>query len=294
MKVRLAMARFARKALISMVLLATPAFSQMTGLPRARQLYEKTRYEDALALLAGVATENGAVYSLMGQCYYMLGQFNKASEALERAVRLEPNNSGYHLWLGRAYGRRAETSSFVTAPGYATKAKDHFEKAVALDTRNLEAAGDLFEYYLEAPGFLGGGMSKAVALAEKTKNLDPAEYHYRLAQIADRRKEYKDAEEQFRRAMDLAPRQIGRVVDLANYLSRRGKYQESEAVFGLAENIDPNNPKLMFERAKAYIQSKRNLDKARELLVRYLNSPLSPDDPSRREAEQLLKQARTG
>jgi tetratricopeptide (TPR) repeat protein len=294
MKVRSAMAQLARKALISMVLLATPALSQGTGLPRARQLYEKTRYEDALALLAGVATENGAVYALMGQCYYMLGQFTKATEALERAVRLEPNNSQYHLWLGRAYGRRAETSTFFTAPAHASKARDHFERAFALDAGNLEAAGDLFEYYLEAPSFLGGGLSKAVALAEKTKNLDAAEYHYRLGRIADSRKEYKDAEEQFRRAMDLAPRQVGRVVDLANYLSRRGKYQESEAVFGLAENIDPNNPKLMFERAKAYIQSKRNLDKARELLVRYLNSPLSPDDPSRREAEQLLKQARTG
>jgi tetratricopeptide (TPR) repeat protein len=294
MIVQFAMSQLARKALISMVLLAAPAFPQATGLPRARQLYEKTRYEDALALLAGVATENGAVYSLMGECYYMLGQFTKASEALERAVRLEPNNSEYHLWLGRAYGRRAETSTFFTAPGYASKARDHFEKAVGLDARNSEAAGDLFEYYLEAPGFLGGGMSKAVELAEKTKDLDPAEYHYRLAQIADKQKEYKDAEEQFRRAMDLAPKQVGRVVDLANYLSKRGKYQESEAVFSLAEDIDPNNPKLMFERAKAYIESKRNLDKARALLVRFLNSPLSPDDPSRREAEQLLKQARTG
>jgi len=277
-----------------MVLLAGPVFPQGTGLPRARQLYEKTRYEDALALLAGLATENGAVYSLMGECYYMLGDFGKASEALERAVRLEPNNSEYHLWLGRAYGRRAETSTFFTAPGLASKARDHFERAFALDTGNLDASGDLFEYYLEAPSFLGGGMSKAVALAEKTKTLDEAEYHYRLGRIADSRKEYKDAEEQFRRAMDVAPRQIGRVVDLANYLSKRGKYQESEAVFSLAEGIDPNSPKLMFERAKAYIQSKRNLDRARELLVRYLNSPLSPDDPSRREAEQLLKQARTG
>jgi tetratricopeptide (TPR) repeat protein len=163
-----------------------------------------------------------------------------------------------------------------------------------LDASNSDAAGDLFEYYLEAPGVMGGGMSKAVALAEKTKTFDEAEYHYRLGRIADSRKEYKDAEEQFRRAMDVAPRQIGRVVDLANYLSKRGKYQESEAVFSLAEGIDPNSPKLMFERAKSYIQSKRNLDRARELLVRYLNSPLSPNDPSRREAEQLLKQARTG
>jgi tetratricopeptide (TPR) repeat protein len=288
------MFQFARKALISMVLLAVPAFPQLAGLPRARQLYEKTRYEDALALLAGLPSEKGGVYFLMGECYYMLGEFTKASEALERAVRLEPNNSEYHLWLGRAYGRRAETATFFTAPSHASKARDHFEKAVALDARNSEAAGDLFEYYLEAPSFLGGGMSKAVALAEKTKNFDPAEYHYRLAQIADKQKEYKDAEEQFRRAMDLAPKQVGRVVDLANYLSKRGKYQESEAAFSLAEDIAPDSPKVMFERAKAYIQSKRNLDKARELLVRFLNSPLSPEDPSRREAEQLLKQARTG
>ena len=288
------MVRFVRKALISMVLLAAPAFPQAAGLPRARQLYEKTRYEDALALLAGLATENGAVYSLMGECYYMLGDFTKSSEALERAVRLEPNNSGYHLWLGRAYGRRAETATFFTAPAHASKARDHFERAFALDTGNSDAAGDLFEYYLEAPSILGGGLSKAVDLAEKTKNLNLAEYHYRLARIADSRKEYKDAEEQFRRAMDLAPKQVGRVVDLANYLSQRGKYQESEAAFSKAEDIDPNNPKLMFERAKAYIQSKRNLDRARELLVRYLNLPLSPNDPSRREAEKLLKQARTG
>jgi tetratricopeptide (TPR) repeat protein len=137
-------------------------------------------------------------------------------------------------------------------------------------------------------------LSKAVDLAEKTKNLNLAEYHYRLARIADSRKEYNDAEEQFRRAMDLAPKQVGRVVDLANYLSKRGKYQESEAAFSLAEGIDPDNPKVIFERAKAYIQSKRNLDRARELLVRYLNLPLSPNDPSRREAEKLLKQARTG
>jgi len=280
--------------LISTVLLSSVAFAEDPGLTRARQLYEKTKYEEVLALLAGVPAENGAVYALMGKCYYRLGDFKKASASLERAVRLEPNSSDYHLWLGRAYGRRAETSLFVTAPGLASKARDHFEKAYELNRANSEAAGDLFEYYLEAPSILGGGMPKAIALAERTKDLDPAEYHYRLARIAANKKEYRDAEEQFRRAVDLAPRQVGRVLDLANYLSQLGKYQESEAAFKQAEAIDPDNPKLLFEQAKAYIQSKRNLDRARELLVRFLNSSLSPDDPSRGEAEQLLRQARTG
>ena len=35
-----------------------------------------------------------------------------------------------------------------------------FERAVALDPANREAVGDLFDYYLGAPGFLGGGANK--------------------------------------------------------------------------------------------------------------------------------------
>lgn len=288
------MARTIRNALILVVVASITLLGQQDGLAKARQLYEKTRYEEALALLAGLPVENGSVYALMGRCYYMLGDYKRASESFERAVRLEPGNSDYHMWLGRAYGRRAETSSFLTAPGLASKARQNFEKAFQLNPRNLEAAGDLFEYYLEAPSFMGGGLNKAKDLAEKTRDLDPAEYHYRLARIAEKRKQDKDAEEQLRRAMDLAPRQVGRVLDLARFLARRGKHQESEALFEQAENLEPESPKVMFERAKAYVESKRNLDKARELLVRYLNSPLTPDDPPRQEAERLLRQARTG
>jgi len=288
------MVRTLRNALILAVLAWTALMAQQDGPAKARQLYEKTRYEEALALLAGLPVENGEVYALMGQCYYMLGDYKRASESLERAVRLEPGNSDYYMWLGRAYGRRAETSSFLTAPGLASKARQSFEKAFQLNPRNLEAVGDLFEYYLEAPSFMGGGLDKARDLAEKTRELDPAEYHYRLARIAEKRKQDKDAEEQLRRAMDLAPRQVGRVLDLASFLAKRGKHQESETLFEQAEKLDPESPKVMFERAKAYIESKRNLDKARELLVRYLNSPLTPDDPPRQEAERLLRQARTG
>ena len=80
---------------------------------------------------------------------------------LEKAFNAQPSNADYALWLGRAYGRRAETSGPFTAPGFASKARQYFEKAARLNPRNLEALSDLFEYYLEAPGFLGGGMDKA-------------------------------------------------------------------------------------------------------------------------------------
>ncbi len=253
-----------RNLLILTVLLATSGLGQVTELARARNLYQRTDYEAALRLLGGISGRSAPVYILTGKCQYMLGDFKKASEALEEAVRLAPDNSEAHLWLGRAYGRRAETSTFLTAPGLATKARASFEQAVTLDPANTEAASDFFEYYLEAPGFLGGGMEKAKALAEKTRESDPAEYHYRLGLIAGKQKEYSDAEEQLRRSVELAPRQVGRFIELAKFLSKSGQFEKSDAAFRQAEQVDPNDPNLLFERARACIRAKRNLEQARD------------------------------
>ncbi len=292
--IRLSESRFRMRIalLVAIVVsLAGGAVASPPELERARQLYRHTEYQEALRLLAPVSQKDAAVYDLMGRCYYMQGDPKKASEALEKAVQLDQKNPEYNLWLGRAYGRRAETSSFITAPGFASKAHDYFERAVQLNPNDLEAISDLFEYYLDAPGFLGGGFDKASALAERIGKLNPAEYHWAQARLAEKRKEFQTAEEQFRRAADLAPRQVGRVIDLAKFLAKNGRYQESEEAFRRAESIDPNSPKLMFERASTYIRAGRNLDTARDLLRRYLESPLTPDDPPRREAEQLLRQA---
>src|SRR6516225_6891658 len=102
----------------------------------------------------------------------MMGEYKKATDALEKAVAAEPSNSDYALWLGRAYGRRAEMSNPFSAVGQASKARLYFERAVELDPRNLEALNDLLEYYLEAPGFRGGGTDKARATAARIGQVD--------------------------------------------------------------------------------------------------------------------------
>lgn len=96
--------------------------------------------------------------------YYDNRNFKKAVEAFEGLVRVEPDNSNLHLWLGRAYGRWAEHSGFFLAPGRAAKARENFEEAARLDPKNREAVSDLFQYYISAPGFLGGGRDKARGL----------------------------------------------------------------------------------------------------------------------------------
>ena len=110
---------------------------------QARKLYNLTEFEQSLKILQSIPRKDGAVHDLIGRNYYMQGDFKNATEALEKAVAAEPGNSGFNLWLGRAYGRRAETSSMFTAPGYASKARQYFEKAAQLNPRNLDAQSDL-------------------------------------------------------------------------------------------------------------------------------------------------------
>jgi cytochrome c-type biogenesis protein CcmH/NrfG len=277
------------KSLILILGFSVAAWASGPDMERARRLYNLTEFEQSLVLLQAMPDKTGAVYELMGRDYFGQGEFKKAIGAFEKAIAMEPESAEYHLWLGRAYGRRAETSSMLTAPGLASKARQYFEKATQLDKGNLEAQSDLFEYYLEAPGFLGGGFDKASSVAEQISRLSPVEGHWAQAKLAEKRKEYPKAEAQLRRAVELAPKQIGRLIDLAHLFTKQGRYHEADLSLAKAEQIEPNSAKLMFAKADLYIQSKRNLDQAKELLKRYLNSPLTPEDPPRAEAEKLLK-----
>lgn len=270
-----------------LLLLVVWAGSVWADTAKARSLYATTQYREAIAELQG--REDAASLQLTGQSFYMLGEFQKATEAFEKAVRVRPDSSELYLWLGRTFGRRAEVASPFTAPRYASKARQNFEKAVALDPKNLLAMNDLFEYYLQAPGFLGGGKDKAAALAARIAALDKAEGHYASARLSEDRKEFSAAEQQLRRAVESAPAQVGRILDLARFLAKQGRIPESEAEFQRAEKVAPNSPKILFDRAQTYIETKRNLDAARVLLQKYLAAPLTPDDPPRAEAERLLR-----
>jgi cytochrome c-type biogenesis protein CcmH/NrfG len=227
----------------------------------------------------------------MGKCQLMQGEAKKASANFQKAVALEPNNAEYVLWLGRAWGRRAETASPFVAPANAAKARDCFEKALALDPNNRDALGDLFDYYLDAPGFLGGGSDKAEALARRIEALDPPEGHFLLSEVARKRQNPSDTERELRLAVKLAPTQVGHVIALARFLARQSRLKESDAVLAQADRVAPGSPRVIYAKASIYIESHRKLDQARALLQKYLQSQLTPDDPPREAAEKLLRAA---
>lgn len=273
------------------MLLSVTASASQDLLERAKELYQRTDYKASLQVLANDHSPSASTHCLIGKNHFMLGEWKLATDSFEQALALAPNNAEYALWLGRAYGRRAETSSFVTAGFYAAKTRQYLEKAVALSPHYNEALNDLFAYYLEAPGFVGGGVDKAEAIALRIAERSPAEYHFAEAQLAEKRKDYPAAEQHLHHAMEQAPREVGRVLDLATYLARRGRMEESDVVFAQAEKLAPNDPRIAFAHARIEVEHKRNLDEARQLLKKYLKSKITPDDPPKQSAEKLLQQA---
>jgi tetratricopeptide (TPR) repeat protein len=275
------------------LLLSVAALLPAAGpeLERARKLYNLTEFDRSLKVLQEAPQKDAEIWELIGRNLYMQGEYKKASEALDKAAAADPENGEIALWLGRAWGRRAETSSPFTAPGHASKARQWFEKAVELNPKNIEALSDLFEYYLEAPGFLGGGLDKAERLAGRMGQLDAAEGYWANAKLAEKRKEFRSAEEHLRQAIAASPQRIGRFIDLAKFLAKQGRFQESDQNLAKAEKLAPNSPKVVYAKADLYVKHGRNLEVAKGLLQKYMSMTLSPDDPSRADAAKLLKQA---
>ncbi len=260
------------------------------AIPNAEELYTRTDYQGSLALL-DKHSNDPAVLNLIGRDFFMMGEFRKAADYFTKALAARPLDSNQAMWLGRAYGRCAETASPFAAPGYASKARQNFELAVKLNPKNKEALSDLFDYYLEAPGFLGGGYDKAVGVADQIAAIEPAEGYFARASLAQKKKDYYNAESDLRRAAESAPRQVGKVIELGKFLANQGRTSESDAVFAKAEREFPNSPRLWFAHAKILVKQKRDLDEAKQLLQKYLQAPITPEDPPRQEAEQLLKLA---
>lgn len=267
---------------------AAPLLAQAAPLETAQAAYRRTQYKQARSLLESLPKDRAAVLLLLGKVYYGLGEYKSATQVLDDAAKLQPNSSDIYLWLGRAYGRRAETSNFLTAPRHAAKTHRYLERALQLDSSNQGAADDLLEYYLQAPGFLGGGRSKAEALARQMMGVD-AERAW--ARIAEDQEDFAIAEQHLRKAIELDRENAGLLVKFAQFLARRGRIKESDHMFAEAALLAPTDPEVAFARARTYIEQERNLNEARDLLNAYIEADLTPENPSRQEAREWLEKA---
>jgi tetratricopeptide (TPR) repeat protein len=238
--------------------------------------------------LASYGQEPEALFD-QGLKAYAHEDYPHAMSLFEQAVKAAPTVARYVHWYGRAVGRRAQQVIFFRAVSLANKVRENFERAAQLEPANPEILNDLLEYYLEAPGVVGGGEDKARLVVERLRRVSAAEGHHAQARMLRKKKDLAGAEKELRAALALEPERLGRILDLASLVSRERRYDEADALFERAAKMAPNAPRYLFARGEELARDKRDPEQARQLLERYLRSDRNPDDPPPSEVRELLK-----
>jgi tetratricopeptide (TPR) repeat protein len=148
-------------ASVSLFASQAPANNALTQANAALQAGEADHALELLQPLTGAGANQPEADNLECRVRLNLEQWDRAVAACEKAVRLDAENAGYHLWLGRALGEKASRASFMSAYSLGKRVRDEFEASVRLNPRNPEALADLGEFYYSAPAIVGGGSDKA-------------------------------------------------------------------------------------------------------------------------------------
>jgi tetratricopeptide (TPR) repeat protein len=227
-------------------------------------------------------------YNLLCRAYFELGDWDHAISACEKAVGLSPNDGLYHLWLGRAYGEKADHTGFVKAAGLAGKVRTQFEQAVEFAPDSWEARTDLAEFYVEAPAMVGGGKDKARAQADLLASINPAMEHWVRARIAEKDKNEAAAEQEYRAAIDASHGGVRAWLNLAGFYRHSDRLADMEQALQNLETHPLDHPAALVDGASLLLRTDRNYPLAVRLLRRYLSSLSTVEEAPAFKAHCLL------
>lgn len=258
----------------------------------AQREFEEGHYREAAALLGPAAEKDGQdafVHHLLGRCEFELHHYDRAVTEGEHSVRLDPNNSEYHLWLARAYGRKAEQAGGFSGFSLAKKSRREFEDAVRLNPTNFGAQQDLIEFYAKAPGIVGGGKDKARQQIDQLAVLDAAEAHAALGNLWVEKKNMQQAEKEFDLVIESQPKRIDRLLDAADFYRSRNNASKMEQAVKAAARREPSDRRLSYYRGMLRILAGDGLEEAESSLKTYLETvPERSDYPPHNEARAAL------
>jgi tetratricopeptide (TPR) repeat protein len=267
--------RFLKFASAALLTLATSLFASISDSPK--DLLAAGRVDDAITELNGrlaTSPRDAESSNLLCRAYYSLEEWDRAESSCRKAVALDPENSLFHLWLGRVYGEKADRANFFSAAGLVGKVRGEFERAVQLNPNDVDARLDLAEFYIEAPGVVGGGEAKAREQAQSVAPLNPAREHWVYARIAEKNKDSAAAEREYHQYIDLSHGDAEAWLNLALFLRREKRIDEMEQAIVKLSQAPMPKPDVLVEGAQMLYRAGRRYPLAADMLHHYLSGPV--------------------
>ena len=266
-----------------LILVASSADAASERLSDAIRLYENGFFKQAVELLrqeTKASPRDAEIRFWLGRSYLNARDWKAAVTELEKAVEFAPSNAQYRQWLGRASGERASHAFIITAYSMARQVVREFENARRLAPDDLSIRFDLLEYYLQAPGMVGGGKIKAEVEARAIAEIDRQKGFTARAKIFIADKRFDEAKAELHKATDEFPESADACEGLADFLFEQ---QDIEGALQWSKKALALNPGMKFSRflaASAATLLRRDLESATDELLALAAGPLYDDDAS--------------
>jgi tetratricopeptide (TPR) repeat protein len=246
------------------------------SLAHAKQQFDARNWETAkeeFAALARATPKDVTPVLYLGKIAMAQNDGDESVKQFEQCVKIDDNNSDCHAWLGNALGNAAMRASKFKLPFIAKRTKKEFDRAVELDPRNTEARWGELQYYMQAPGFLGGSMDKAREQAAEMDKYDKLRGALAYAALAEKEKRTAEAEAAYQRAVAAAPDSVVGYNGLVNLYVREKRWNEAFATLDRIAARLPSEGNIPLAVARVAYLSGEQLPRGEEAAKQWIANP---------------------
>jgi cytochrome c-type biogenesis protein CcmH/NrfG len=239
----------------------------------------KTKVDNTMVLVKDYLKENpsyAAGHYLLGRLHQFKQEHQAALEQYKEAVRLAPDQSGYHAWVARA----------LEANGQDAKAE--WKTAYSLNNKSRSALDSLVKDAVVARDF-----SRAAELLNQSLALYPgdATLHVRLSDVLMRQGNLKAAVEQAQEAVFLDEHSIEALVNLGNLLMVNKDEKAAHAAYREALELNSRQADYYFVLAQA-LEKTNDPEGAIQAWSRFVDGSNKDDkrlDDAKKRLDELKK-----
>ncbi len=181
----------------------------------------------------------------------------------EQCIKDLPQSARCHGALGALYGTLAMSGGMTAGLKYAGKIKDMMLKAVEFEPKNYDMRRDLNQYYLQAPGIVGGSVRKAIENSNDFGTIDAVRGQLLRAEVHIYEKEFAKAEALLRAIKtsgdsDLSDAVISATTSLGYSMLSNGEVAKAQKLFEQQIAANDKYANAHFGLGRALLEQKNN------------------------------------
>jgi tetratricopeptide (TPR) repeat protein len=221
----------------------------------------------------GLGAQEASEAFSAGRTAVLAGDYDNAIHQLEHAIDLDPSNADYHYWLGRAVYEAAPRANKLRLPGMARRVRNEWERAVTLDSNQVDARAGLAEWYAMAPGFMGGNKARARDQASEVAKRNPMLGAMARGVIARHENDWPNEVRAYNEAIALAPDTTAAYVALADAYVRINRVDSAFVTIARYASRRSNDPWRLYYFGRLSGSTGQQSDEGEQALRQFLAAP---------------------